>query len=366
MKIIGIDARLISQTGVGRYIQNLLYYLPEDNQLTFYIYLLKNKFNKINFNKKNFIKREADFFWHGFSEQIGFLKTILADSLDLMHFTYFSYPILYRKKFIATVHDLTPLIFKTGKASSKNIFIYKLKHFFFREILSSQIKNSKAIITPSKSVKKQIVKYYGKGLEEKIFPIYEGIDHQLIKTKENISLKKKFPKPFFIYVGNFYPHKNIENLLLAFTSIKSDAKLILLGPGDFFAKRITQLINKLSLNNKIILFKNPTIEDLVFFYKNAIALIHPSLSEGFGLSLIEAAHFGCPIIASNIKVFNEILDSKYLAFDPHDISDMVDKINYFLKEKPKFNYEAILKKYSFEKMAQKTFLLYSKLIHDRV
>jgi len=363
MKRIGIDARLISQTGVGRYIQNLLYYLPESDNFVFFIYLLKDDIRKINFDKKNFIKREADFPWHSFSEQIGFLKILLADSLDLMHFTYFSYPVLYRRKFIATLHDLTPLLFKTGKASSKNIFFYKFKHFFFRQILSAQIKNSQAIITPSKTVEEQIVDYFGHIVEDKIFPIYEGVDPRLTKeVKENILLKKRFLKPFFIYVGNFYPHKNLENLLVAFESVKSDARLILLGPDDYFAKRMFQSINRMKQNHRIVVYNNPTTEDLVFFYKNAEALIHPSLSEGFGLPLIEAIHFNCSVIASDIPVFNEIMNNQYFKFDPVNAKDITNKINLFLQKKPKYDYSQILKKYSFKKMAEETIKIYKQVL----
>lgn len=362
MKKIGIDARLINQTGIGCYIRNLLYFLPEEEDLVFYIYLLEKDFSLINFSKKNFIKRKTNFLWHSFSEQIGFLKALLTDRLDLMHFTYFSYPILYRKKFIATIHDLTPLLFKTGKASTKNILVYKLKHFFFRQILSSQIKNSKALITPSKTVKKLIIKYYGQEVARKIFPIYEGIDHQLVNTRENISLHQKFYKPFFIYVGNFYPHKNLENLLEAVSRIKSDFKLILLGPDDYFTKRLFQSINRMKLKRRIVVYPNPTRKDLVFFYKNALALIHPSLSEGFGLPLIEAAYFNCYIIASNIPVFNEILDNQYLKFNPKNPVDIAEKINFFLQKKPKYDYSQILKKYSFKKMAEKILKIYKKLV----
>lgn len=362
MKIVGIDARLINQTGVGQYIKSLLYYLPENDNLIFYIYLLKKDLQQINLDKKNFIKREANFFWHSFSEQIGFLKTLLADPLDLMHFTYFSYPVLYRKKFVATIHDLTPLIFKTGKTSTKNLLVYKIKHFFFRQILSSQIKNSKAIITPSETVKKQIIEYGGKVFEDKIFPIYEGIGYQLIRAKENVSLIKKFPKPFFIYVGNFYPHKNIENLLTAFASIKTNVQLILLGPDDYFSKRLSQSFNQIKHSGRILLYKNPKTEDLVFFYKNAQALIHPSLSEGFGLPLVEASYFNCPIIASNIPVFEEIMDNQYLKFNPVSARDIADKINLFLKKKPKYDYSQILKKYSFKKMVKETLNIYKKYL----
>lgn len=364
MKKIGIDCRLINQTGIGCYLRNLLHFVPEESNFIFYLYLLKKDFPLINFPQKNFIKKEANFLWHSLSEQIGFLKTILADSLDLFHFTYFSYPILYPKKFIATIHDLTPVIFKTGKASTKNIFIYKIKHFFFRQLLSNQIKKARVIITPTKTVKKQILKYHPQIFAKKIIPIYEGVNYELIKAKENAFLQKKYSQPFFIYVGNFYPHKNLDNLIKAFKKINSKNKLILIGPDDFFSEKIIQLINKLNLKKKIFLFKNPTINDLVFFYKKALALIHPSLSEGFGLPLIEAAYFNCPIIASDIPVFNEILEDNYLKFNPKNPIDIAKKITLFLKKKPKYDYSQILKKYSFEKMTQKTIKIYQKLLDE--
>src|SRR4030043_350507 len=109
MKKIGIDARLYSQTGVGVYIRNLLYFLNqiETKEIIFYVYLLDQDFEKINFKNKNFIKKRANYYWHTFDEQTGFLKTLNKDNLDLMHFTYFGFPILYKKKYLATIHDLT-------------------------------------------------------------------------------------------------------------------------------------------------------------------------------------------------------------------------------------------------------------------
>src|SRR3989344_8561226 len=129
---IGIDARLYGQTGVGVYLKNLLYYLEKNaaDKLLFYIYLLPQDYAVVNFNSINFKKRLVHSSWHSFSEQIEFPGILLKDNLDLMHFTYFSYPVFYRRKFVATVHDLTPLLFKTGKASTKNSLIYGIKHLF--------------------------------------------------------------------------------------------------------------------------------------------------------------------------------------------------------------------------------------------
>ena len=99
-----------------------------------------------------------------------------------------------------------------------------------------------------------------------------------------------------------------------------------------------------------------------FFYQNALALIHPSLSEGFGLPIIEAVYFGCPIIASNISVFQELLKGKYVAFNAKDIENITAQIKYFIQHKPIFDYKNIIKNFSFETMAKKTFDLYRQAL----
>src|SRR3990167_6334567 len=138
---MGIDARLFNQTGVGVYLRNLLYYLEKINNrtITFYVYLLPDDFDKVSFKSKNFRKRPVNSRWHTLSEQLGFARALYQDNLDLVHFTYFSYPVLYKKKFIATIHDTTPLFFKTGKASTRNPLLYEIKFRAFQFIISQQL-----------------------------------------------------------------------------------------------------------------------------------------------------------------------------------------------------------------------------------
>jgi glycosyltransferase involved in cell wall biosynthesis len=359
MKKIGIDARLYSQTGVGTYLKNLLYYLDKKHltDVVFYIYLMEQDYDKVSLKNKNLVKRKADYRWHTLSEQTGFLKSLNSDNLDLMHFTYFSYPILYQKKFIATVHDATPLLFKTGRASTKNPLTYAIKHFFFRIILKTQVGRAIMIITPTVAVKNELINIYGKETGKRIIPIPEGVSYQMEREKENSSLKGKYGK-FFLYVGNFYPHKNVGSLVSAFKNIDTDHKLLLVGPDDYFTERLQGDLRK---QDKIIIIKNPALADLIFFYKNAEALVHPSMSEGFGLPIVEAAYFNCPVIASNIPVFNELLGKKYLSFSPYDPNDIAVKIKRFMENKPTFDYKGIIGKFSFERMTDKTLEIYKGL-----
>ena len=366
MKRIGIDGRLISQTGVGVYIRNLLYYfsrhVPKDWQI--YLYLMNKDFEDLHLPYLNFcVKRRAPFRWHSFSEQLGFARLLYQDNLDLVHFTYFTYPWLYRKRFIATVHDLTPLFFKTGKASTKNKFVFELKHFIFRQVLRSEVNRAIKIITPSKTVKKQIISVFGEQLQRKIVPLPEGIDYQLAGLRGDNRLKRIFKKPFFIYVGNFYPHKNVSRLIKAFSKLNQDVSLVLVGPDDFFARRLRRSNRKLWEEKKLFFYPNASKSDLVFFYKNSLALIHPSLSEGFGLTILEALYFNCPVLAADIDVFNELYDGFFLKFNPYDVGSIRMTMEEFLRKRPFVKVsKVLLNKFSFEKMADKTLALYKEVL----
>jgi len=360
---IGIDARLINETGVGVYIRNLLNNLGRlpTSDIEFYVYVKSH--NDFNSQISNFKSHIANFQWHSFSEQIGFLHQLYRDDLDLMHFTYFSYPLLYRRPFIITIHDLTPLLFATGKASTHNKIIYSIKRLAAQTLIKNAFHTSKAIITPTTSVKNLISERYGKDGAHKISVTHEGLNEDLLSIKENRKLSKHFDKPFFMYVGNFYPHKNIENLIRAFAKTKIKAQLILIGPNDYFAARSLQLINQLKQTHRIVLYSNPKLEDLVFFYKHAQALLHPSLAEGFGLPLLEASYFKCPIIASDIAVFHEVLNTHYLSFNPNDTGDIAHKIEYFFTHKNNntslyLPQKTIENTFSFQKMAQQTLKIY--------
>ena len=355
MKHIGIDARLLFQTGVGTYLQNLLHYLPPiaPKEFIFTIYCLPQD---ASFVKKEFVQAHihtTPSLWHSWSEQTEFLSCINKDNLDLMHFTYFGHPVLYSGKYISTIHDVTPLLFKTGKASTKNPLVYALKQRIFSFVLKNQAVHSKAIITPTNTVKNQLISLYGNTIKDKITPIYEGISYRLESEK---GVGNVVSTPYLLYVGNFYPHKNIKSLIRAFIKSNSKFTLILAGPNDYFLKRILASFSQVEIKNVIIKDKQ-SLSQLVFLYKNAAALIHPSCSEGFGLPLVEAMYFNIPIIASHIPVFQELLGTSYYSFDPFEQSSMVNAIKKFESEKyPKKN--ILTKEFSFSRMAQKTMDLY--------
>lgn len=365
MKTIGIDARLYFQTGVGVYVRNLLYELQQlpQNDVQFYVYILEEDKHRVTMSNPQFILKTVTERWHTLAEQATFLYKLYRDDLDLMHFTYFSHPILYRRKFVSTIHDVTLLLTKTGSASTHHPLLYQIKHQAFVRALKHQVMSSTSIITPTRTVKQQIISLFGGRHESKIVPIYEGIDREFVHAKENIQLKHTLPERYLLYVGNFYPHKNIERFIDAFSSVKGDVSLVLVGPHNYFFERIQKDIDRRGLSNRAVLFPNATNSDLAYMYRHAVCYVQPSLSEGFGLPVIEAMHFGCPVVVSSIPVFKEIAPQATM-FDPHDTADMQRTIQKVVNSPHVIHRMTLPEEYSFKRMAEQTQEVYNRALSN--
>lgn len=358
---IGIDARLYSQTGVGRYTKNLLQQLTQiDSKNHYTIFTTGSDSQKIIGLPKNFSIKITDVRWHSFAEQVAFLKHIADEKLDLVHFPYFSVPILYRRPFITTIHDLTPYEYGTGQATTLPRPLYSMKRLGYKLVLYHAINNACHILVPSYTTKQKILEYYP-NVSHKITVTYEGVD-----TIDNFSKKPRIQDNYFLYVGNAYPHKNIGRLICAFQTLPQDVKLVLVGAEDFFYKRIKQNLTE-EEKRRIIFFGQAQDDELANLYTHALALVFPSLSEGFGLPVLEAMAYGCLVIATDIPVFKEICKECCLYVDPSNTSSIALIMKKVYTDKKMF--QLLIKKgversklFSWETMAKKTHNIYESCL----
>lgn len=359
---IGIDARFygVGGKGIGRYLQKLIENLEKiDLENQYFIFLKKKNFNSYQPKNKNFHKILADYPWYSFKEQIFLPLKLKKYHLDLVHFPHFNVPILYFGNFVVTIHDLTHHFFNK-KTSKHNFIFYFLKYLAYKLAFFLAVKKAKKIITVSNFVKNQLIKYFRiKG--EKIAVIYEGVDFKNIESeKPGFQIKS----PYLLYVGNAYPHKNLENLIKAFSELKDlNLSMVLVGKIDYFYERLKKIIKKFSLEKKIILTDEIPDRNLKWLYKNALAYVFPSLSEGFGLPGLEAMTCGIPVIASDKTSLPEIYGPAAIYFSPENIEEIVKAIKKILKDKNlrekliKKGFEQI-KKYSWEDCARRTIEIY--------
>ena len=373
--IIGIDARFFGSIGkgLGRYTQKLIENLEKtDNENQYVIFLRRENFDEYQPKNKNFRKVLADYQWYTFSEQIKMPLLLNKYKLDLVHFPHFNVPFLYRKKFVVTVHDLILLQFPTIKGTTLNPIFYKIKFWCYRFIIWSAIKRAEKVITVSNFTKNELLKYYKKDLqEEKISVTYEAGSDSM-KNDENsqlsdIEILQKYGiiKPYLLYVGNAYPHKNLERMILAFLSMNQAQKyqLVLVGKIDYFYNRLRKLVDSKDIND-VIFLGQISDEILNIIYRKSKAYVFASLYEGFGIPPLEAMSKNIPVISSDHPCMKEILgDSAYFfnGLEEKEISMAMKKIIEDNELRQGLIEKSLnqIKKYSWEKMASETLKIYN-------
>lgn len=372
MKIL-IDARMYGakQGGLGRYTEELIKEL--EKQVTsdnFVILLNKENWDDYKPKNKNFKKILANIPWYSLKEQTQLPGIIKKEHPDLVHFPHWNIPLLYRQPFLVTIHDLILIHYPDRRASTLSPIKYFFKYLMFKIILRHALKKSRGIITPSNFTKQDIIKTYNIP-EKKITSIHlapkNKIANRSEEQKKQTLEKYKIIKPFILYVGSAYPHKNLENLIKAWElfsdQYSKNYQLVLSGKKDYFYKRLEK-----EMNTKNIIFTDFTSnEEQADLYSQASLYIFPSLYEGFGLPPLEAMTYNTPVASSEASCLPEILRDACFYFNPHNLEEIAKTINLSLtdikkRQEKQEKAQELLKKYSGKKTTTSTLVVYKNMI----
>ncbi len=363
---IAIDCRLWNETGVGRYIRNLVWELSKvDSKNEYTLFFRSNEFLTVQIPKGKFEKKLADFRWHSLQEQLEFPKLLNKFNFDLVHFPYFSVPIRYGNPYVVTIHDLILHNYPTGEASTLPKLFYEAKLLGYKYVTQKAAENAQRIIAVSESTKSEILDHL-KVDSGKISVIYEGVE-QVREGKAKIRTALERLESYFLYVGNMYPHKNVSLLLHAFSEIThggAGVKMVFVGKEDYFQSKIRKLVNKLGLVDSVVFLGEVSDEELSYLYGHAWALVCPSRMEGFGLPLLEAMNSKCLVIASDIPVFKEIGAENVLYFKSGSMLELAEKMQHVIVS-PQDSFKSYIiggqkrsRAFSWEKQAKETVALY--------
>lgn len=371
---IGIDARMYGpkQGGLGRYIEQLILHLelvPTNDE--FVIFLRQDNWNDYQPSAPNFHKILANISWYGLTEQLYLPSTIKKAKVDLMHFPHWNVPLCYNAPFIVTIHDLLLLHHPTRQASKLGPFSYWFKNRAFKLVLGHAAKKAKHILTVSKFSKNDIAATMHIP-PEKITVTYPAPSPTLASSHSSLFNLHSLgiTKPYILYVGVAYPHKNLEGLLHAwkiFTEKYGDHhQLVLAGKIDYFYKRLRLTARRLKLHTVVFtdFVSDPILEQL---YQQADAYIFPSLYEGFGLPPLEAMQHGIPVIASDRTCLPEILGDAAYFIDPTDPQAIAEACHTVLtdtsvRQQLRAAAAGVRKRYSWQRLAEQTDGVYKKVI----
>jgi len=338
---VAIDGRKIRDYGIGTYIRGLLRGLDEIGGNDEYIVLapesardvIPPRFTHVALDAPHYSIREL-FMVGRAAERAG------ADLLHAPHYVvpYTGLPV------VVTIHDLIHL-------SHSN----PLARLYARTMIGRAASRARRVLTVSEAVKDDIVRTF-RTAPEKVIVTPNGID-EVYRAGASAARRSRY----FLFVGNDKPHKNLDRLIEAFEMVRRDApgvSLVLVGSEfERFHERIGVIASGFT-----------TEAELAALYRNAIALVQPSLDEGFGLPAAEAMASGTAVITSNARALLEVTGDAAVHVDANSVESIAAAMRSLLADdamRAKFAQRGVerARKFNWRRTAEMTRDVYRDAFH---
>lgn len=220
--------------------------------------------------------------------------------------------------YVFTICDLIHLHFPGAHKLAK-----KMYYEFF---IKPRAKRANKIITISEYSKNSIIEWAGIP-EENVINVSCGVSSHL--SPEGIKHSPGYP--YLLHIGNMKPHKNVERLIEAFATAKISEKIRLVLTGKL-TPSVRATIAKHELDKRIVISDTLTETQLAEYYRGALAVVFPSLYEGFGLPPLEAMACGTAALTSNTTSLPEVVGDAALIVDPYSVSAIAYGIELIVQD----------------------------------
>jgi glycosyltransferase involved in cell wall biosynthesis len=307
-----VDVRMISHSGIGTYLRNILGGLQAAGNFRMTLLGNEESLKKHGLlDGVDCIPIRAPIYWP--QEQLELVTRIpKCDVFWSPHFNVPFFPVRARKR-IATIHDAYHL-------AHPNAF-GRLTRVYSRVLFRAAVRLSDRIITVSEFSKGEIIRFVGGA--EKLRVIPNGVDPAFGRGFTQAPIQENY----VLFVGNIKPHKNLMTLLRAFALLEPeypDLKLFIVGRNEGLLNAdntVVKLINSFP-GGKVRMLGEVSLSELKNYYANASLFAFPSCYEGFGLPLLEAMCFDIPIVSSNAGPMMEVGGDAVTYFNPENPSEM--------------------------------------------
>lgn len=210
---------------------------------------------------------------------------------------------------VLVIHDLIPLDELSGR--------YR---FTFEQKFRTALEQATELIFVSAATRNEFISRFPDHVARLPASIFSPVIRPDLHSAAQVASAAPRPeRPRFVSILSNEPRKNIARLGEAFTGMADRAELVIVG--NVPASRFPRAGSNVRFTGQI------TEDQKIELLRSASALVFPSLSEGFGIPIVEGALFGLPIICSDLPVFREIAGDLAIFFDPRSVADLVRRLD---------------------------------------
>jgi len=323
---LGIDFRpaLLGGAGIARYVREMCRAMPPllgsgDELVLFSVAFARHKhllMDTAPFEEHPRVKiirfRFPNRILHALG-RLGFSGVeMFTGKLDMFLYTDFVYPPLKKARSALVLYDL---LFMHECGFHGPAFCRRMT-----KRVSRAMKAASGLIVPTRAVLDDIKRFFPElDIPVKVIPMAGR--HMQTADSEKKTGPAVLPDRYFLCVGTLEPRKNHVRVLHAFEEAEASMpgiKLVIAGRRGWGEAPFRSRLRNSPARDRIILFEEVDDSMLTRLYKGAIALVYPSLGEGFGLPVVEAMSIGCPVVASDLPPFPEVAGMDAVLVDPFD------------------------------------------------
>ncbi|MEE8278629.1 MAG: glycosyltransferase family 1 protein [Thermoanaerobaculia bacterium] len=325
---IGIDARKLTDFGIGTYIQNLVRALAEIDQQNNYVLFVGSRHRDaladLAPNFRTIVERSPAY---SARELLTLSWRLFRLRLDLYHSTHYVLPAVVPCRAVVTIHDIIHLLYPEFLPSA-------LAFFYAQRMIRRSLTRGDRIIADSRNTKTDLMDYFDVD-GRKIRVVHPGVAdtfrRRLGQEKIDVLLGEYgISRPYLLFVGNPKPHKNLDNVVKAYAkalaSSDFDADLVCVGDRGGAEFKLRQRAEQLGIGNRLRLLGHVPDEALPAIYQGATLFLYPTLYEGFGLPVVEAMASGVAVMTSNTSALKEVAEGYGHLVNPLDVDEMARAI----------------------------------------
>jgi glycosyltransferase involved in cell wall biosynthesis len=375
---IVIDVRRIRDFGIGTYIRNLVQALAcEDLHNQYTLIISPENLRELpslpdNFEIATYGRSDSDP-----ADHLAFPVFLRQLPADLYHIPINRVPLLMRKPYVVTIHDMSSLLFDKRRSWQNNLRQYR----FRRGLIQAE-----RVIAVSAATRRDVVNLMGVQ-PDRIRLIYSAPSPEFFRggqspdaetaeqEQQRILERYQIRYPFLLYAGSIKPQKNIPRLVEAFAIARTalanhpeyhDLRLIIIGDEISRYPAVRQAVIQSRVEESVRFLGFVPFETMRVFYEAATAFVFPSLYEGFGLPPLEAMASGTPVITSSMSSLPEVVGEAAMLVNPENVFDIARGIkevllNQDLRAKLSAEGRIHAAKYSWKSTAQQVLEIYREI-----
>jgi glycosyltransferase involved in cell wall biosynthesis len=218
----------------------------------------------------------------GFEEQVSVPLALRRTRARLVHFLSVYAPLFAPRPYVITIHDLIHLRFPE--------YFKRRVGPYYATVVRGVCARAARVITDDERTVEDLRRFLGV-TPESVVVIPLGVDDAFLGE----TIPAALPRPYFLYAGNHREHKDLPTLFAAWQALDPgwEVDLLLTGDDDLRA----DVVRPRRERGELRFLGNVESVRLAQLYAGTVSLVHPALSEGFGLPMLEAAAAGAPVIA---------------------------------------------------------------------